>query len=163
MSNSKIKLIRLEFDRIKKENGGFITPEKIVEYAKSPLSPLHSEFCWNDTDAAEKYRIIQAGNLIRRVYVYIPDNVRQNNIIKVREYVSLTNDRRVNGYRHITEVITDEELKARYIDDLQSELSSTRNKLKTVSLAADKYAERIIKILETEKQILRKDVKRKNA
>jgi len=151
--NSKIKNIKLEFERIKNENGGFITPEKILEYAKNPKSALHDSFCWDDTEAAEKYRLLQASMLIRRITVTIADKqAEEATVVKVREYVSLTHDRGINGYRHIQEVLTDADLKNAYIDDLQSELMAISKKLKTVSLAADKYVSRASKELEKERR-----------
>ena len=41
-----------------------ITPEAVVATAKSPKSPLHKFFEWDDSLAAQKYRLHQARNLI---------------------------------------------------------------------------------------------------
>lgn len=35
--------------------------------AEDPSSPLHTHFTWDDSEAARKYRLAQAGALIRRV------------------------------------------------------------------------------------------------
>src|SRR3990167_2956704 len=42
-----------------------LIPEAVVKRAENPKSPLHEYFEWNDTAAAQAYRIIQAGELIR--------------------------------------------------------------------------------------------------
>lgn len=46
-----------------------ITPEKVLERARDEKSELHKCFEWNDSKAAEKYRTIQAGNVIRMLYI----------------------------------------------------------------------------------------------
>lgn len=51
-----------------------ITPKMVLEYAKDENSELHKCFEWNNDSAAEKYRMIQAGNVIRMLYI-VPKNV----------------------------------------------------------------------------------------
>lgn len=50
-----------------------ITPKTILDFAKDEKSELHKCFEWNDGIAAEKYRTIQAGNVIRMLYI-VPKN-----------------------------------------------------------------------------------------
>ena len=45
------------------------TPSSILEYARNENSELHKCFEWDDTEAARKYRIIQAGNLVRNLVI----------------------------------------------------------------------------------------------
>jgi hypothetical protein len=47
---------------------GVLTPEVVVEEASDPLHPLHSRFEWNNDEAAHKYRLLQAGQLLRVKY-----------------------------------------------------------------------------------------------
>ena len=51
------------------DQAGELTPGLVVDTARDPKNPLHSCFEWDDTVAAEKYRIVQAGQLIRSVKV----------------------------------------------------------------------------------------------
>jgi|SRR5882724_696913 len=53
------------------EDHGIITPYMVVEAAKKADSPLHNAFEWDDTKAAEKFRIVQARMLINSVRVEI--------------------------------------------------------------------------------------------
>jgi hypothetical protein len=48
---------------------GLITPKLVVDRARSGDSPMHRYFEWNNGKAAEAYREVQAGRLIRMVYV----------------------------------------------------------------------------------------------
>lgn len=42
-----------------------ITPQNVVDLAKDEKSVIHNDFEWNDTIAGAKYRVIQAGEMIR--------------------------------------------------------------------------------------------------
>lgn len=46
-----------------------ITPKNLVEANRDESAPLHNEFEWNDTKAAEKYRETQAGYIIRNICI----------------------------------------------------------------------------------------------
>lgn len=52
-----------------KQLGNSITPEQIVDFAKNPDSELHKCFEWNDTIAAQKYRIHQARTVMCELVV----------------------------------------------------------------------------------------------
>lgn len=46
-----------------------ITPKAILDFARDENSELHKCFEWDNDLAAEKYRTIQAGNVIRMLYI----------------------------------------------------------------------------------------------
>lgn len=54
---------------IAEKNGGQLQPRAVLEEARNKLHPLHPHFEWNDSVAAEHYRVDQARNLIRIVRV----------------------------------------------------------------------------------------------
>lgn len=56
-----------ELNRLAKKAKGRITPRDVVEAARSASSPLHGYFEWNDSEAAERYREIQARTLLRSI------------------------------------------------------------------------------------------------
>lgn len=47
--------------------GGKVTPQEVLEKAKNEDSELHKCFEWDDSVAAEKYRLQQAGNILRMI------------------------------------------------------------------------------------------------
>jgi len=47
---------------------GELTPPIVVEEASDPAHPLHHRFEWDDTEAAIKYRLLQAQQLLRVKY-----------------------------------------------------------------------------------------------
>lgn len=73
--------------KIAAKHGGILTPERVLKAAESKSSPLHQHFQWDDTEAAKQYRLIQAGQLIRRVRItYAPSENRE---ISVRAFVNV--------------------------------------------------------------------------
>lgn len=48
---------------------GQITPTDVVDAARDPASPLHGHFEWDDSAAAEEWRLAQARTLIASVRV----------------------------------------------------------------------------------------------
>jgi len=74
---------------------GSITPEILVNEAKKRKSPLHPIFEWDDTKAAENYRLQQARILLNNIQVTIvTDNESKN--ISVYEVTSVK-----EGYKSI--------------------------------------------------------------
>ena len=56
-------------EKLRQEMHGRLRPEDVLAAAKPARSPLHRCFEWDDTAAAEAYRLVQAGHLIRCVEV----------------------------------------------------------------------------------------------
>jgi hypothetical protein len=54
-------------EELRKKFKGELTPKDVVDDARSKRSPLHSFFEWNDSGAAEAFRLTQARGLIRSV------------------------------------------------------------------------------------------------
>ena len=77
-----------EFEKIEKKDGT-ITKESVVETAKSEKNPMHELFEWDDEIAGEKYRIHQAGYLIRML-VKVAANEPGEEVKKpIRAFVSV--------------------------------------------------------------------------
>lgn len=60
-----------ELQRIRKETGENLKPRAVVESAKDPDSPLHDAFEWDDTKAAQEWRVTQARRLLRSIHVVV--------------------------------------------------------------------------------------------
>lgn len=73
-----------ELQAIRDEHGA-LTPVLVVETARDPGHPLHSRFDWDDSVAAEKWRLEQASQLLRvtkRVDLSRPTDLRAFTAIK---------------------------------------------------------------------------------
>jgi hypothetical protein len=46
-------------------HSGRVSPQLLLDEARNPSSPFHKHFEWDDTAAAERYRLVQASAMIR--------------------------------------------------------------------------------------------------
>lgn len=118
---NKIEVIRDALTEIAASNDeGLLTAEAVVETARHPDHALHPFFTWEDSSAAEKYRLLEARTLIRKVRV-LPENGETNGK-SVPKYFSLMSDRQREGggYRETETIVNDA--------DLLAELEATAKK-----------------------------------
>ena len=161
--NSKIQKLKEELEIIRAKNGGMLSPENVVEYAKNKNSALHGYFTWDNNEAARLYRLQQAGYLIRRIKVEIIPNPKTMEVVKIREYVSLPIDRGHGGYRQIAEVYTEDDLRLQFIESVRDEFEAFRKKLKIVSEAAFEKSEPVSREIEKQYKIAEKKAATKSA
>jgi len=118
------KQVRAELKRIAAQNGGVLMPVAVVEAARPPASPLHSKFDWDDSVAAEKYRLWQARQLIAITVNVIGSDEQSDKV-----WVSLTTDRRMEGgYRPLVSVLANVDLRAQLLRDALDDLEVFREK-----------------------------------
>jgi len=55
-----------------REEHGLLTPRLLVDLARDEKHPLHTRFEWDDSAAAEKWRLEQAGQLLRVTFKPAP-------------------------------------------------------------------------------------------
>jgi len=93
-----------ELEQIRIAAGGILRPVDVVEFAIDPNTALHGQFTWDDTEAARKYRIWQA-----RMIIQVTVTVLRKDSAPVRAYVSLDEDRQIEGggYRLVVDVLRD--------------------------------------------------------
>lgn len=130
---TKAEQIEQELQALRSE-GGLLMPESVVDWAREhPESALHSQFEWDDSEAAKEYRLYQARRVIA-VYVVSEDGERK--------FVSLSIDRAQDGgYRDVREVIANEELRKVLVRDALSEFKRVRAKYEHIRELASIYAE----------------------
>ncbi len=69
------------------ERDGKLTPEQVVAEASDPDHPLHGHFEWDDTAAAHRYRLSQAGHLIRQCKVRVQVEPERTERVRVFAHV----------------------------------------------------------------------------
>jgi hypothetical protein len=69
---------------------GKLTPALVVDVARDNRHPLHTRFEWNDTAAAEKYRRVQAHELIKSVRV-VYQSSKTGEPISIRAFHAVKN------------------------------------------------------------------------
>ena len=125
----------LEIERIRQNSGGTLNPVVVVREAQSESSVLHDYFEWDDTRAAYEFRLEQARKLIRIRVRQIPDGPEE----PVRAYVSLRDDRGRNGYRSITDVMSDDRLREKLLAEARCDMSLFRQKYAVLSELAQVF------------------------
>ena len=120
-----------ELERIRRVNG-ILTPELVVNESAAESAVLHKCFQWNDTIAAEKYRISQAQDLIRNLTVVV---VNESINCSVRALVNVTNKFSCGkrSYIPIAEAIVDEDAYADLLAQAKAEMESFVSKYSQLS------------------------------
>lgn len=118
-----------ELELIRKRHGGFLRPADVVEFARDPATALHTRFEWDDSKAADQYRLEQARLIIRcTVRLIHPDSP------PVHAYVSLHDDRRAgDSYRSIVDVLADPRLREQLLAQALREAESWRMRYERLS------------------------------
>lgn len=130
-------VIIAELKRIADEHGGLLNPADVVEAARPLKSPLHSRFEWNDSKAAQEYRVWQARQLIRVVVEYIGAGNEQ---VMSKVFVSLTSDRGDGGYRPMVSVLSDSSQRSQLLADAVDEMERFQQKYKELEELAQVFA-----------------------
>lgn len=139
MRRAHVATVAEELERLRRTAAdGILQPRAVVEAARDPESPLHPEFEWDDTDAAEKWRLYQARNLINVVVRYV--DAGHGKQIACRVYASLTSDRQgEGGYRLVTDVLADSALRQQLLADARADMKRFRDKYRDLEELADVF------------------------
>lgn len=79
------KAVIQRMQELEDANGG-LDPRAVVDDARRPESPLHPLFDWDDSEAAEKWRLHQARHHIRQVRLVIHETqVAVRKVVYVRD------------------------------------------------------------------------------
>lgn len=109
-----------ELGKLAKKHRGHVTPRHVVEAARPAASPLHSQFEWDDNEAAEKYRLWQARKLLLRVCVEVQMGEERR---VVRAFANLTNERKAGlGYSPMVTVLSDDGRRSQLMADALAEM-----------------------------------------
>lgn len=116
-----------EFETIE-EKHGFVNNKNVLSAARKKKSPLHCCFEWDDNVASEKYRLVQAGQLIRslKVVQQEEENVDEP-VLGVRAYVSVEEEDDTH-YVSIVKVMQTPDLKEQYLKKAHKEMVDWRKR-----------------------------------
>lgn len=131
--------VRAELNRIAAKSGGILQPAAVVDAARPKSSPLHDRFDWNDSEAAAKYRIWQARQLISITLTVIDS--QDANAPAEKMWVSLTSDRKADGgYRPLVRVLSDADMREQLLADALADLEVFRLKYGRLAELAKVFA-----------------------
>lgn len=121
MSDMEVAKILAALER----DNGRLVPSDVVEAARDPNSPLHQHFEWNDSEAAEKYRLDQARTLIRSVKIEV--TVRDVPLSVVSYVRDPDADAQSAGYRNVAKLRTEEDAaRATVVDEMKRVANAVR-------------------------------------
>jgi hypothetical protein len=145
-----------------------LTPDVVLDDARKSKSPLHQFFEWDDSIAAEQYRLRQAGHLIRSISVTFEDMADEPErqvtlagisepapeIRAVRAFLAVQIEDGTNGYVGTREAMSDPEMRRQVLERAHRELSSVGQKWRDVSELTEVFMalDRVGELVSTERQ-----------
>jgi hypothetical protein len=119
------------------EIGDEVKPEQVLAKAKNEDSELHKCFDWNDTSAAEKYRLFQAKQVINHLIV-IKRDVEEPEKEPVQFRVMLKNEKSYDsGYKQTIVMVRDEDEYRKMLEQAYAELKAFKKKYACLSELSD--------------------------
>lgn len=123
--------VRSELQAIYDEHGT-LTPAILLAEATREDHPLHARFTWDDTDAAQRWRVHQAAELIRSVKVKI-ERAPDSEPIVVRAFISKTEmgedaDLDLGAYMPVEEVVGSDVLRTAWFRALARDWQSLKRR-----------------------------------
>lgn len=105
------------------DDEGRLSAKELVNEGRDESSPLHDLFEWDDTIAAEKYREVQAGKIIRSITV-----VMKESPIPTRAYSSISS----NHYTSTSAAMSRADTRAILLKNALAELRAFKSKYATL-------------------------------
>lgn len=126
------------FQEIEKREGE-VKPQTIVEESATEGTLLHKYFEWDNTIAGNKYREVQAQQIIRNIVVVEQANNAPENTVSVRAFVNIESEEKRKYVSMAT--IHVEKLELQLLEQARRELQAFRNKYASLKELTDLLAE----------------------
>lgn len=147
MNEQEKAVIEEELRKIARRDG-FISAPAVVEAARSPSSPLHSHFQWNDDKAAQEYRLWQARQLIAVVrFEPAPNETQRTFTSVIIEQKTLKGESKlIRAYVDTEKALDDPDLRQQILGQAINEVEHWAAKyrhfteLKDIVRAIDKFS-----------------------
>jgi hypothetical protein len=124
---------------------GLLRAVTVVEHARDPGTALHTCFEWDDTRAAERYRLAQARHLLRVAVIILPSLEEP-----FRAFVSLAADRGRRpggGYRAIDDVLRDVDRRDRFVEQAREDVIRLQAKYRVLVALVPRFAAAVEEML----------------
>lgn len=132
-----------ELNRIQ-GNSPTLDHERIVEAAEPPESPIHYAFTWDDSIAARRWRLEQAGDLqrgLRMVIVRRDASETERKSPPAPVYASYRPEGGVRGTRELSVSLSDPVHRSALLDEAKAELARIRNRYQILTELAGVFEE----------------------
>ena len=122
------------------EIGDEVKPEQVLDKARDKKSELHKCFDWDDSSAAEKYRLYQARKVINHLIVVTQD-VDEPDKEPIQFRVMLKNEQtKESGYKQTIVMVRDEDEYKKLLDQAYKELHAFKQKYQCLSELSEIFA-----------------------
>ena len=111
------------------EIGESATPQEILEKGRDPETELHKCFEWDDTVAAEKYRIQQARQIVRCLVIRESEEPKSDKP-EIRMFYKTSND---EGYKPTSIIMQNKDEYKKLLERAFAELTAFKNKYHSLS------------------------------
>lgn len=108
--------------------GEDVSPAQIVEYARKPNTELHRCFTWNDAEAANKYRIYEARQVVCNLIVH-KENGEKQEPTPIRLFHKTEN----GHYKPLTLIVQNEDEYESLLRQCKEALESLKRKYSSLS------------------------------
>ena len=108
--------------------GEDVSPAQIVEYARKPNTELHRCFTWNDAEAANKYRIYEARQVVCNLIVH-KENGEKQEPTPIRLFHKTEN----GHYKPLTLIVQNEDEYESLLRQCREALQSLKRKYSSLS------------------------------
>jgi putative cell wall-binding protein len=127
-----------ELEKMEQKHG-HISPEIVLDESRAKKAVLHGLFEWDDKKAAEKYRLTQAGGIIRNLVVILDEQKSQE---PVRAYVNVVPEQpaRRGEFINIASAMMNESTRELTLEQAKRELKEFEKKYSNLSELADVFA-----------------------
>lgn len=123
------------------DRDGSVTPQSFLEASRPEDSPTHGAFEWDDSVAAEKYRLTQSRHIINNVTVRI---ISDDNTKPEERHVAFVNttDGRHNPahYKSVNVALADEESRDIVLRNALSELEAFQRKYASLTELSEVFS-----------------------
>ena len=117
--------------------GDEVKPQQVIDIARDERTELHKCFEWNDSLAAEKYRLYQARCVINHLIV-VKREAEDDKSEPVQFRVMMKNDSSDDsGYKQTVVMVRDEDEYKKLLDQAYRELHSFKQKYSCLSELAE--------------------------
>lgn len=108
---------------------GEVTPKILLDDSRPEGAVLHSLYEWDDTEAAEKWRLQQSKNIIGNLVIVSVEDLGEINE-PVRAFVSVNNRNEKASYVSTVTALSNEETRQRVLKNAEAELHMFTQKYK---------------------------------
>jgi hypothetical protein len=132
------KVVGTTLEELRQQFKGEITPEDVVEAARSLNNPLHPYFQWDDSKAAQEHRLAQARSLIRSVVAIYRDPKISKEPVRMVAFTHIR-DGEASHYRDTSEAMRVKTTRAAILKRAWDELKQWRRRYQTLREFADLF------------------------